>query len=68
MKEYVYIVEWFTAEPYENDSGPYKAFKTEQSAIDYVKERGEGPHGVDEKEHDPGYFLIYLNGKLELYE
>ena len=53
----VYVVRWFSAEPYEPSSGIHKVFYSRQCAERYLIEEGLGPHGVDLSEYNEGYFL-----------
>lgn len=53
----VYIVMWFSAELYSDYEGVRKVFDSREKAAQYLAEKGAGPHGVNEEEHDYGYYL-----------
>lgn len=53
----VYIVKFFSAEPYSDYSGVRKVFDSREKAARYLNEQGTGPYGADEEEYNPGYYL-----------
>lgn len=58
----VYVVMQFDAQPYESYmDGVHKVFSSKESAEEYVKAYGTGPHWEDE-DH---YFGYYLSDRIE---
>lgn len=53
----VYIVRWFSAEPYTDYEGVHKIFDSREKAEKYLSDAGTGPHEVDDENFDYGYFL-----------
>lgn len=67
MINVIYIVNWFSSEPYENCSGPHKAFYTEEAAKKYVEDYKEknGPGPYDDEEGYGWYLATYVE-KVEI--
>ena len=65
MKKYVYVLTWFDAEPYSDYGGLYMIFDSMEKAKKHLEEIGPGPHGVDEDNHDHGY---YVRSQIQEYE
>ena len=57
MAQKVYIIRWFTAEPYENWEGVHSVFLSREKAVAFLEEKGKGPHENDLEEGDYGYYL-----------
>lgn len=52
----VYVVTWFSAEPYTDYSGTHSVWASLEDAEEFV-ENNKGVMGADPKNYDEGYFL-----------
>lgn len=64
----VYVVVQFDATPYEHWCyGIHKVFASKESAEEYLKERGEGPHWEDDNQRY-GYYLDEQIKEVEVHD
>lgn len=67
MAQKVYIVNWFTAEPYEDWGGVHSVFLSHEKAAAFLEKMGDGPYEQDLE--GGGYFGYgYYLSDIEEYE
>ena len=69
MKDNVWVIEWFTAVQYEEDSGVHSVYSTEELALEYynthrgVQEANDKPFEEDYFLHEPTAYEVQNEGQ-----